>query len=133
MFKVCGVFGISKIDFFNFSGIKRIKQNQITLKSNPNKSRTSFSFFTKNLTLLLPVARCAGHNSDLSSNSSTPKNDGSKHCFPENYFQRVIDKLSNDIQVDRFGTCGSLVIDVLVGITGILKIESFNFSGTRKG
>ena len=62
-----------------------------------------------------------------------PKNDGSKHCFPENYFQRVIDKLSNDIQVDRFGTCGSLVIDVLVGITGILTIESFNFSGTRKG
>ena len=28
MFKVCGIIGISKIEFFNFSGTERIKQNQ---------------------------------------------------------------------------------------------------------
>ena len=33
MFKVCGIIGISKIDFFNFSGTERIKQN----KKNNNK------------------------------------------------------------------------------------------------
>ena len=87
MFKVCGVFGISKIDFFNFSGTKSVKQNQITLKSNPNKSRTSFWFFTKKLTLLLPVARCAGHNSDLSSNSNTPKMMEVNIAFPKTIFK----------------------------------------------
>ena len=28
MFKVCGIIGISKIEFFNFSGTERIKQNK---------------------------------------------------------------------------------------------------------
>ena len=27
-FKVCGTIGISKIEFFNFYGSKRVKQNQ---------------------------------------------------------------------------------------------------------
>ena len=34
----------------------------------------------------------------------------SKHCLHKN--MRVFDKLSNDMQVDRLCTCGSLVIDV---------------------
>ena len=28
MFKICGIIGISKIKFFNFSGTERIKQHQ---------------------------------------------------------------------------------------------------------
>ena len=33
MFKICGIFGISKIKFFNFSGAERVKQI-------PNKLKT---------------------------------------------------------------------------------------------
>ena len=33
MFKVCGIIGISKIEFYNFSGNERIKQNQEKLKT----------------------------------------------------------------------------------------------------
>ena len=36
MFKVCGIIGISKIEFFNFSGTERVKQNQKNLKTNEN-------------------------------------------------------------------------------------------------
>ena len=32
MFEVCGIIGISKIEFYNFSGNERIKQNQEKLK-----------------------------------------------------------------------------------------------------
>ena len=69
--KVCEIIGISKIEFFNFSGTKQIKQNQkkknkrkeIKIKticnllswqvnlssSNFKKRRTFFLFFTENL------------------------------------------------------------------------------------
>ena len=40
------------------------------------------------------------------------KNGESKHCLQKNVFERVFDKLSNDMQVDRICTCGSLVTDV---------------------
>ena len=33
MFEVCGIIGISKIEFYNFSGNERIKQNQEKLKT----------------------------------------------------------------------------------------------------
>ena len=36
MFKVCGIAGISKIEFFNFSGNERVKQNQKNLKTIEN-------------------------------------------------------------------------------------------------
>ena len=36
MFKVCGIIGISKIEFFNFFGIERVKQNLKKLKTNQN-------------------------------------------------------------------------------------------------
>ena len=32
--------------------------------------------------------------------------------FTKNVFQRIFNMLSNDMQVDRLCTCGSLVIDV---------------------
>ena len=35
-FKVCVIIGISKIDFFNFPGTERVKQNQKNLKTNQN-------------------------------------------------------------------------------------------------
>ena len=62
------------------------------------------------LTLSLSVTRCAGHNTDLPSNSNISKNGDSKHC--QRLFLRACDKFANDIQVDRLCTCGSLVIDV---------------------
>ena len=36
MFNVWGIIGISKIEFFNFSGTERVKQNQKNLKTNEN-------------------------------------------------------------------------------------------------
>ena len=36
LFKVCGVIGISKIKFFNFSGNERVKEDQKRLKTTQN-------------------------------------------------------------------------------------------------
>ena len=36
VFKVCGIIGISKIEFFNFSGTERVKQYQKNLKTIEN-------------------------------------------------------------------------------------------------
>ena len=36
MFKACGIIGISKTEFLNFSGTERAKQNQNKLKTNQN-------------------------------------------------------------------------------------------------
>ena len=36
MLKVCGIIGISKIEFFNFSGTERVKENQKKVNSNQN-------------------------------------------------------------------------------------------------
>ena len=45
----------------------------------------------------------------------------------------VFNKLSNDTQVNRFCTCGSLVIDFKVcGIAQNLKILFFNFFRTER-
>ena len=33
VFKVCGIIGISEIEFFNFSGTERVKQNQKNFKN----------------------------------------------------------------------------------------------------
>ena len=33
MFKVCEIIGISKIEFFDFSGTERVKQNQKKIKN----------------------------------------------------------------------------------------------------
>ena len=33
MFKVCGIIGVSKIEFFYFSGTERVKQNQKKFKN----------------------------------------------------------------------------------------------------
>ena len=40
MFKMCGIIGISKIVFFSFSGIERVKQTQKKLKT-AQKNRTA--------------------------------------------------------------------------------------------
>ena len=36
IFKVCGIIGISKIEFLNFTGKERIEQNQKILKATEN-------------------------------------------------------------------------------------------------
>ena len=40
------------------------------------------------------------------------KNVESRHCLHKNFRKRIFYKLSNNIQVDRLCTCGSVVIDV---------------------
>ena len=83
MFKVVE---ISKIGFFNFSGIERVKQNNKKVEkylkspelvrqfsSNSNKSRISFRFLTDILTLWLLVSFSLGHNTVLASNGNISK------------------------------------------------------------
>ena len=52
--------------------------------------------------IINPFAPC---DTDLATNSN-------KHYLNKNLFKRVLDKFSNDNQVDRLCTCGSLIIDV---------------------
>ena len=82
MFKVCGSIDISKVECFNLSGTERVKQNpfkiswackSITFQAISTKSEYIFCFFTKTLTLSLPVPRWAGDNTDLSLDSSISK------------------------------------------------------------
>ena len=63
------------------------------------------------LILSLPETRFASHNTDLHSSSNIPKTVGVNVVFKETFF-RVIENLSNAIQVDRLCVCDSLVIDV---------------------
>ena len=83
----------------------------ITFQAIPTKAKPFFRFFTENVTLLLPVTRCAGHNTQTTFKKQYLENGESEHCLHKNIFEKVFDALSNDIQVDRFCTCGSLVID----------------------
>ena len=87
MFKVYGVVEIPRIEFFNFSVTERFKQNRKKLKTFRNLVSQSlfkkvqqkpifFKFFTKNLTLSLPVPRWAGANIDLTSSSNISKTVG---------------------------------------------------------
>ena len=88
MFKVCGLIGISKINFFNFSGTQRVKhysKQKIKNHSKPpklvsqslfnnfNTFQIFFWFFTEALTLSLLVPRWADDNTDLPSNSNISK------------------------------------------------------------
>ena len=43
MSKVCGIIGVSKIEFFNFSGTKRIKENKKKLKYSKSSKFVSHS------------------------------------------------------------------------------------------
>ena len=46
MFKVCGIIGISKIKFFNFSGIERVYRDlRINFQVNLQKSMHLFRVF----------------------------------------------------------------------------------------
>ena len=79
------------------------------------------------ISLLLPRWACEnmGENTDLNSNGNVSKT--------MNVFQRIFNKLSNYMQVDRLYTCGcSLVMFKVYGNIGILKIDVFNFSGTER-
>ena len=71
MLKVCGIIGITKIGFFNFSSTDRVKQNQRKIKSYSKLLNliyqllskhfqpflNSFWLLTETLALLLPVLR----------------------------------------------------------------------------
>ena len=86
MFKVRGIIGIFKIEFFKFNGTKRVTQNKkikaiwnllnlqlYYFSSNSNKSRTFCWFFNENITLPLTVPSWAGANTALHSNSNFSK------------------------------------------------------------
>ena len=103
MFKVCVIIGISKIEFFNFSGTERVKQNKKNLKtiqnllslevnyfsSNFNKFPICFWFFTETLSLSLPVPRWEGHNSDLPSDSNISKTVRVNITFAEYFLKNI--------------------------------------------
>ena len=58
---------------------------------------------------------CVGHNTNLASNSNilqTVRVNIAFKTFKKELFSRVFDRLSNDIQVDKLCTCGSVLIDV---------------------
>ena len=78
--------------------------------SNTNKNQSVFWFFTKKLTLSLPATHRAGHNADLPLNRNISKTVLVDIALPK-FFERVFDKLSNDMQVVRLCTGDSLVID----------------------
>ena len=69
-------------------------------------------FKLEKLKLPLPVTHLAGNNTELPSNSNILKTVRVNIVFTKIFFLKI-DKLSNDIQVDRICTCGSSVIDVL--------------------
>ena len=89
MFKVCGIIGVSKIEFFKVSGIEMVTQNQKKKKQKKKKENEKLKnhskpsklvrkslfcfFFIENLFLSLPVTHSAGHNTILPSNSSISK------------------------------------------------------------
>ena len=48
MFKICGIIGVSKIVFFSFSGIERVKQTQKKLKTTQNLLSLEGNHFSYN-------------------------------------------------------------------------------------
>ena len=48
MFKICGIIGVSKIVFFSFSGIERVKQTQKKLKTTQNLLNLEDNHFSYN-------------------------------------------------------------------------------------
>ena len=48
MFKICGIIGVSKIVFFSFSGIERVKQTQKKLKTTQNLLSLEDNHFSYN-------------------------------------------------------------------------------------
>ena len=55
-------------NLYHSKSLNLIKDNHFS--SNSNKNQTFFCFFTKNLTLSLPVTCCTGRNTDLPLNSN---------------------------------------------------------------
>ena len=149
MFKVYGNIAILKIEFFNFSGTERVKQNQNKIKtfqtlltlyvnhfsSNFNQNQLIFLLILKLQPFLFTVPRWAGESTDVYSNNNISKSVKVNDTLKK-WNKRVFNKFSNDVQIDRLCTCRSLVIIVYnlwrYGNIGILKIEFFNFSGTER-
>lgn len=69
-----------------------------------------FSFFTEKLTFSLPITRWVGGNTDLPSSNNISKTVWANITIVTPLFERLFNKLFNDTQVDKHGTCGSLVI-----------------------
>ena len=63
------------------------------------------------LTFSFPVPRSTGANTNLASSSNISKTVRVNIAFVK-VLLRVVDKLSNDRQVDKSCTCGSQLIDV---------------------
>ena len=64
------------------------------------------------ITLSFPGTCYAVPNTNLYLNSNILKTVSANIVFTNHVFQRVFNKISDDMQVDRLCTCGYLVIDV---------------------
>ena len=112
MFKVYGIMAISKIEFFLFSGLKRLKKVwKIKNHSKPPKifRQSLFKQLQQNLNIFLVFQRKINPFDLFRS-----LHDISKTVRVNLGFKTTVlkDKPSNDIQIDRLCTCGSQVINV---------------------
>ena len=81
--------------FLRFSGFYLTKYFWSVLNS--SNLILQWFFNKKNLTLSLPLTRWAGHNTNLSSNTNISKPVRVNIVFARNVFQRVFNKLPNDV------------------------------------
>ena len=96
-------------------------------------SQTLFKLFTKNLTLLVPVTRSAGHNADLPSNNNV-----SKMMIVNTAFTCAFSKedLISFPMISKFKYFAlvfhELVMFKICGNNGISKIEFLNLAATER-
>ena len=83
---------------------KYLKQSHLPRKELPFYNKNSWNIKTI-LALSFPASRWAGDNTELPSNSNIFKT-------VRVNINKLFDKLSNGMQVDRLCACGSQVIDV---------------------
>ena len=85
------------------------------------------------LTLLLPVTRCAGYNTDLASNSNISKTVKMNIAFKKVFFKEYSISFLIKFRLIDFGlVLLQLLMFKVCGITGISKIVFCNFSGTER-
>ena len=135
-----------KSSFSNLPGLKGLKkiiklktiQNPQSLSinhcsSNFNKFRILFWFFTETLTLLLPMTRWAGHNTDLPWDKNISKTVRVNIVF--------ISTISKEYSISFLMVCRLIDIALVVlkllmfktcAILGISKINFLNFFGTER-
>ena len=116
LFKVCGIIGISKITFFNFSGIERVKEDQKKVKNHSKPPKlVSQSLFV------------------LSTNSNISKTVRVNIAFKKRFFKEYLIWFMTVYRLIDFAfVVLKLLLFKVCGIIGISKNEIFNFSGPER-